>query len=89
MDEQTGEVVKEALKTCWLIICFSIESHRGQKQPRNVVFAQAQQTDGRTDGRTNRPTDGRTDGRTDGQTLLERCEYASKKERERTLREEN
>ena len=38
MDEQTGE---KALKTCWLIICFSIGSHRGQKQPRNAVFALA------------------------------------------------
>ena len=44
MDEQMGETteyLKEALKTCWLIICFSIGSHRGQKQPRNAVFAQA------------------------------------------------
>ena len=38
MDEQTGE---KALKTCWLIICFSIGSHRGQKQRGNAVFAQA------------------------------------------------
>ena len=44
MDKQTDEttrVVKEALKTCGLIICVSIGSHRGQKQPRNAVFAQA------------------------------------------------
>ena len=33
MDEQTGE---KTLKTCWLIICFSVGSHRGR-------------TDGRTD----------------------------------------
>ena len=34
MDEQTGEmtkyVVMEAFETCWLIICFSKGSHRGQ-----------------------------------------------------------
>ena len=53
MDEQTGE---KTLKTCWLIICFSVGSHHGQKQPRNAVFAQAQWMDGRMDGRTNRPT---------------------------------
>ena len=28
MDEQTGE---KTLKTCWLIICFSVGSHCGQK----------------------------------------------------------
>ena len=38
MDEQTGE---KTLKTNWLIISFSVGSHRGQKQPRNAVFAQA------------------------------------------------
>ena len=38
MDEQTGE---KTLKTCWLIICFSVGSHCGQKQRRNAVFAQA------------------------------------------------
>ena len=38
MDKQTSE---NTLKTCWLIICFSVGSHRGQKRPRNVVFAQA------------------------------------------------
>ena len=55
MDEQTGGWT---LKTCWLIICFSVGYHRGQKQPRNAVFAQALlQTDGPTDG----PTDQRTD----------------------------
>ena len=48
MDEQTGEKI---LKTCWLIICFSVGS---KKQLRNAVFAQALQTDGRTDGRTDR-----------------------------------
>ena len=42
-DGQTDgwKVVNGALKTCWLIICFSIGSHRGQKQPRNAVFALA------------------------------------------------
>ena len=54
MDEQTGE---KTLKTCWLIICFSVGSHRGQKQPRNAFFAQAWRTDRWTD----RPIDGRTD----------------------------
>ena len=58
MDEQTGE---KTLKTCWLIICFSVGSHRGQKQPRNAVFAQALRTDGPTDGHTDRRTDRRTD----------------------------
>ena len=38
MDKQTGE---KTLKTCWLIIYFSVGSHRGQKQPRNAIFAQA------------------------------------------------
>ena len=40
-DGKNNWVVKEALKTCWLIVCFGIGSHRGQKQPRNAVFAQA------------------------------------------------
>ena len=31
---------------------FIVESHRGQKQPRNTVFADVP-TDGPTDGRTN------------------------------------
>ena len=35
MDEQTGE---KTLKTCWLIICFSIESHHGQKQERWILM---------------------------------------------------
>ena len=38
MDKPTGE---KTLKTCWLIICFSVGFHRGQKQPKNAVFAQA------------------------------------------------
>merc|ERR1712013_509465 len=46
------------LKTCWLIICFSVGSHRDQKQPKNLFFAQALRTDRQTDRRT------------DGQTLL-------------------
>ena len=54
MDEQTGE---KTLKTCWLVICFSVGYHCGQKKPRNAVFAKALWTDGPTD----RPTDGRTD----------------------------
>ena len=49
MDEQTGE---KTLKTCWLIICFSAGSHRGQKQPRNAFFAQAWRRDRQTDGPT-------------------------------------
>ena len=53
MDKQTDE---ETLKTCWFIICFSVGSHRGQKQPRNAVFEQALRTDRRTDGRTDRPS---------------------------------
>ena len=40
-----------------LIIQFTIGSHRGQKQPKNTVFAKALRTDRRTDGRM----DGRTD----------------------------
>ena len=52
MDEQTGE---KTLKTCWLIICFSVGSHRGQKQPRNAFFCT---------GATNLPADGPTDGQT-------------------------
>ena len=43
MDEQTDG---KTLKTCWLIICFSVGYHRGQKQPRNG------RTDGRMDGQT-------------------------------------
>ena len=46
----------EALKTRLLIIRFSIGSHRGLNQPRNVVFAQALRTDGWMDGRTDRPS---------------------------------
>ena len=34
--------------------------HRGQKQPKNAIFAQALRTDG--------PTEGQTDGRTEGPT---------------------
>ena len=58
------------LKTCRLIVCFSVGFYRGQKQPGNAVFAQAFRTDGPTDGPTNGPMDGPTDGPTDGQTLL-------------------
>ena len=53
-------VVKEALKTCWLIICFSKGSYRGRKKSQETRFLH----------RRNGPTDGRTDGRTDRQTLL-------------------
>ena len=67
--------MKKALKTCWLIICFSIGSHCGQKQPRNAVFALEQRTDGRTDRRT----DGRTDGRTDTTSYRDATAHLKKK----------
>ena len=47
MDEQTSE---NTLKTCWLIICFSVGSHGGQKQRF------LHRRNGRTDGRTDRPS---------------------------------
>ena len=46
MDKQTGE---KTLKTCWLIICFSVGSDRGQKQPKTWFLH-------RRDGRTDRPS---------------------------------
>ena len=41
-------VLKSHIYIYWLIFCFSVRSHRGQKQPRNAVFAQALRTDRQT-----------------------------------------
>ena len=63
-------VVKDALKTCWLIICFSVGSHRTvAKNSQETRFFFTGSTDGWTDGQTNRwrPTDGPTDWQTDWQ----------------------
>ena len=39
-DRRPSRVVMEALETCLSLSRFSVGSHRGQKQPKNVVFAQ-------------------------------------------------
>ena len=40
-DRRLSRVVMEALKTCLSLSRFSVGSHRGQKQPKIAVFAQA------------------------------------------------